>query len=104
MENFITSQHYINNEIVAEKIAAGDFEVQVSPEFEIGGETFRVVMDGHHSLAAAIEAGVEPTIIEQDATENDRVALLDAGDVEAFLAACWMDGEYQYAISGKAVW
>lgn len=104
MENFITSQHYINDEIVAEKIAAGDFEVQVSPKFEIGGETFQVIMDGHHSLAAALEAGVEPIIIEQDATENDCIALLDDNNVEAFLEACWMDGEYQYAISGKAVW
>lgn len=102
--NLITSQHFIDADIVAAKVASGDFEVQVSPEFEIGGETFRVILDGHHSLSAALEAGVEPVILEQDATENDRVALLDAGNVEAFLEACWMDGEYQYAISGKAVW
>lgn len=104
MENLITSQHYIDDEIVAAKIAAGDFEVKVSPEFEIGGETFRIVMDGHHSLAAAIEAGVEPVVIEQDATENDRIALLDAGDVEAFLEACWHDGDYRFAVSGEYVW
>lgn len=102
--DLITSQHYIDDEIVAEKIASGDFEVQVSPEFVIDGQTFRVVMDGHHSLAAAIEASVDPEIIEQDASSNDRVALLDAGDIEAFLEACWMDGEYQFAVSGKAVW
>ena len=102
--NLITSQHYIDDEIVAEKIASGDFEVQVSPEFAVGGETFRVVMDGHHSLAAARQAGVDPVIIEQDAAANDRVALLDAGDVDAFLEACWMDGEYIYAETEESVW
>lgn len=100
----ITSQHHINDEIVANKIAAGDFEVQVSPEFEVDGKMYRVVMDGHHSLAAAIEAGVEPTIVEQTATDNDKIALLTDCQIEAFLAACWMDGDYQFATSGKAVW
>lgn len=104
LSNIITSQDYINDEVVAEKIAAEDFEIQVSPEFEVGGETFRVLLDGHHSLAAAIEAGVEPIIIEQDAMDNDRISLLEAGDVDAFLQACWMDGEYTYVVSGKSVW
>lgn len=104
IETLITSQHHIDDEIVAAKIAAGDFEVQVSPAFEIDGQTFRVVLDGHHSLAAALEAGVEPIIVEQDATDNDRIALLSAGDIDGFLGACWIDGDYQYAVSGKAVW
>lgn len=104
LNQIITSQDFIDADIVAAKIAAEDFEVQVSPEFQIDGQTFRVLMDGHHSLAAAIEAGVEPIIIEQDATNSDRVALIDAGDIDGFLAACWMDGEYHYAVSGKAVW
>ena len=33
----ISSQHYIDDDIVAEKLAARDFEVQVSPVFEAGG-------------------------------------------------------------------
>jgi hypothetical protein len=102
--NLITSQHYISDEIVFEKIATGDFLVQVSPEFVVDGDAFRVVLDGHHSLRAAITAGVEPTIIQQDARENDRIAPLDAGDVDGFLEACWIDGEYIYAVSEKTVW
>lgn len=104
LNTLITSQHYIDDEIVAAKVAARDFDVQVSPAFEVDGRTFRVVMDGHHSLAAAIEAGVEPILIEQDASENDKVAILLGGDIETFLEACWMDGDYQYAMSGEAVW
>lgn len=104
LSNIITSQDYINDEIVAEKIAAEDFEIQVSPEFEVDGETFRVLLDGHHSLAAAIEAGVDPIIIEQNASDNDKISMIESGDIESFLQACWMDGEYTYAVSGKSVW
>lgn len=104
LDTLITSQHYISDEIVAAKIAAEDYEVQVSPAFEIDGQTFRVVMDGHHSLAAAIEAGVEPEIVEQNGADNDKINMLRDGLVQDFLEACWMDGDYHYAISGKEVW
>ncbi len=104
LNTLITSQHYINDEIVAAKIAAEDFEAQVSPAFEVDGKTLRIVMDGHHSLAAAIEAGVEPAIVEQNGTDNDKINMLRDGYVQDFLEACWMDGDYRYAINGKDVW
>lgn len=100
----ITSQHYLSDEIVAEKVAAEDFVVQVSPEFFVDGVAYRVILDGHHSFAAAIVAGRESDLVEADASDDDRVAILTKGDIEEFLAACWMDGEYQVAGSGKAVW
>jgi hypothetical protein len=41
---------------VAQKIATADYTVQLSPEFQTAtGKRYRVVIDGHHSLAAAIE-------------------------------------------------
>lgn len=104
LDRIITSQSHLDDEIVAQKLAARDFTIYVSPEFEVEGETYRVLMDGHHSLAAAIAAGVDPEIIKQDATDSDRVALIDAGDIEGFLAACWMDGDYHFAVSRKSVW
>ena len=104
MENLITSQSFIDDETVAEKIAAADFEVFVSPEFEIDGVTYRVIMDGHHSFAAALESGAEMIITEQNATDNDNIGLLKDGKTEDFLNACWMDSDYHFAASGKAVW
>jgi len=98
----ITSQHYLNEETVASKIAARDFQVFVSPVVEFGGETFRVVMDGHHSLAAAIEAGVDPELIEQTESDNDKIGLIASPDV--FLESCWMDGEYINAVTRACVW
>jgi hypothetical protein len=92
----ITSQHHIDDEIVAAKLAARDFEVLVSPVC--------VVLDGHHSLAAAKLAGVEPEYITADATINDKVALLERGDIEGFLEVAWIDGDYYDVDTRESVW
>ncbi len=77
----ISSQHHLDDEIVAAKLAARDFEVMVSPVFEVAGATVRVVLDGHHSLAAAKLAGVAPEYTTATASDNDHVALIDRGDL-----------------------
>ncbi len=100
----ISSQHHIDDEIVAAKLAARDFEVLVSPVFEAAGANVRVVLDGHHSLAAAKLAGVSPEFVTADATANDQVALLDRGDVEGFLEAAWIDGDYYDVDTKECVW
>lgn len=104
MENLITSQDYINDDIVAEKIAARDFEVFVSPAFEVGGMEYRAVLDGHHSLAAAIACGVDPVIVELTATEDDRIALIEDANSDAFLDAIWDGNDFRFAASGECVW
>lgn len=74
----ISSQRYLNDAIVAEKQAARDYVVSVIA-VTIDGVDYQVVTDGHHSLAAARAAGVEPIVRTQTATENDR-------------APCWSPG------------
>lgn len=100
----ISSQRYLNDEIVAEKVAHDDFEVAVSPAFEIDGQTYRVVLDGHHSLAAARASGAEPVFVEYDATDNDKVALIERGDFEGFLEIAYVDSDYYDISTGKDVW
>lgn len=100
----ISSQRYIDEEIVAAKIAAEDFEVMVSPGFEVDGEAFRVVLDGHHSLEAARRAGVPPTYIEYTATDHDAIGLLDSGDIETFLKVVHMGDDYYDVETGITVW
>lgn len=99
----ITSQHHIDPAIVADKMAAEDYEVFVSPAFEIDGISCRVILDGHHSFAAAREAGVAPMITECTAREHDAISLLEAGEIEAFLEAVYMDGDYINAETDKAI-
>lgn len=100
----ISSQHFLDDEIVSAKLAACDFEVLVSPVFEVAGATVRVVLDGHHSLAAAKAAGVEPEYITADATAHDAVALLNNGDADTFLQATWVDGDYYDVDTKECVW
>ena len=100
----ISSQRYINDEIVAEKIANQDFEVQVSPEFEIDGMLVRVVVNGHHSFAAAKQSGIDPVFCEQDASENDMVGLIEQGRIDDFMAIARIDSDYYDVTTGEDVW
>lgn len=100
----ISSQRYIDQDIVASKIAAADFEVLVSPEFEVDGKIVCVVLDGHHSLAAAKAAGVAPSYNTASATDHDAVGLIDCGEVEDFLAAVHLGDDYYDVDTGECVW
>lgn len=100
----ISSQRFINDAIVAEKAAAADYTVAVSPTFEIDGETYRVILDGHHSFAAAKIAGVEPTFVEHDASDDDRIGYINNGQVEDFLEAAHIDSDYYDINTGHDVW
>lgn len=104
MAHLISAQEHRDDEIVASKIASGDFEVQVSPVFVVDGIEYQVVVDGHHSLEAAKVAGVDAEFIIQTVRDNDTIALLDVGQVEDFLAAHMIDGEYRFVETGNHVW
>lgn len=100
----ITSQDYIDDDIVSRKIDEGDFDVFVSPEFEAGGERVRVVLDGHHSLAAAVKSGNKPKFTEYSTSDQDAIGMLEAGDVDGFLEAVHMGADYRNAVTGGDVW
>lgn len=61
----ITHQKYLNDDIVQQKVAGNDFVVHVTPPFEMDGKIYRMIFDGHHSLAAAMIAKVEPVFITE---------------------------------------
>ena len=97
----ISSQRYLDQEIVDTKIANSDFIVQVSPEFAIGDEVYQVIMDGHHSYHAAVKSGNTPEFIVQNAMDNDCVQLIEDNKIEDFLEQCWVDSEYYDVITGE---
>lgn len=100
----ISSQRYIDDAIVAQKMADADFTVAVSPAFEIDGETYRVVLDGHHSFSASHAAGVGAIFVEYTASDHDAVALLDQGAIEDFLAVTHLGSDYYDVSTGRDVW
>jgi hypothetical protein len=105
MATIITSQHHLDDAIIAEKIAARDFEVMVSPVITVDGAEYQVILDGNHSLAAALAVGAEPEYVEASARDHDAVGLIRAGEITLFLEAVHMgEGDYLDAITRKPVW
>lgn len=104
LSNVITSQDYLSDEIVDAKRAAGDYAIVVSPEFSFEGATYRVLLDGHHSLAAALADGIEPDVTEATVSTDDKIGLLNDGKIDDFLEVTWMGADYRYALTGKFVW
>lgn len=94
----ISSQRYRNPEIVEEKRAARDYEVSFV-EVEVDGEEFRVVVDGHHSHAAALADGVEPVWVRNDALQQEA----DRMGAEAFLTAHHEGDDYHDVATGYPV-
>ena len=99
----ISSQRYIDDETVAKKIDAADYVVFVSPEFEVDDMTVQVVLDGHHSLAAAKIAGVEPEYRVMTAMDHDAIGI-EQEDPEAFLEITYMDSDYYDIDTGATLW
>jgi hypothetical protein len=56
----ISSQRYLNRETVISKAMTFKVFVVKSLDIELRGKLYRVLLDGHHNLAAAKLAGAEP--------------------------------------------
>lgn len=101
MTTKISSQRHLDDEIVEAKRAAKDYAVTLGKVITVDGVDYQVVIDGHHSLAAAKADGVEPVYRVATATECDREAI---EDVQQYLEAHWMDGDYYDVETGNNVW
>jgi hypothetical protein len=101
MAKLVSTQRHINEEIVAAKRASADYTVSLSPAFELFGEQVQLVMDGHHSYAAAVADGVEPEFVTLGIADSDTIALLISGNVEDFLAATYIDSDIYDIITGQ---
>lgn len=86
----ISSQHYLNKDIIAEKIASLQGAEYVTiicwDAGEIDGEEYAVVSDGHHTMAAAKASGIEIRFEIVDDPEGLRG--------EDLLGARYMDGDW----------
>ena len=86
----ISSQHYINWETVEEKMEQlkGKSNITIPCAYvgEIEGEEYAVQIDGHHTLVAARELGIE---VKFDVHEDD-----EGLEGEALLNVRYMDGDY----------
>lgn len=104
LADLISSQRYLDRDLVAQKIKDGDFVVKVTPPFSIEGERVRAITDGHHALQAAIRSGNDPQFVQQTVTSNDRVELLNSGKIEDYLEAAYHDAPWYRYATGNDLW
>lgn len=95
----ISSQRYIDDAIVADKSAAADYAVSFV-NVGVDGESYRVLVDGNHSYAAAIADGVEPTWEHASTIQQDVDAL---GGIE-WLEQHQHDSDWYDVSTGVNVW
>ena len=100
----ISSQRHIDESIVEQKIANEDYDVMVSPEFVHDDTTMRIVIDGHHSLAAAQATGNAPNFVEATSQNSDSIGILLRGEIDYFLAINRIDANYYDIETGKDIW
>lgn len=102
MTRIISSQRYIDDEIVEAKRAARDYQVTLTPAFEVEPwGTVQVIVDGHHSLEAARLDGVEPVYTEATDQTADTIAMIETGRIDDFLATSRMDSDYYDVETGQ---
>jgi len=82
MTTTISSQRYLDDTIVDSKRAAQDYKVDYV-DVTVEGIDYRVIVDGHHSLAAAREDGAaidwrHNETLQQEADSMGGLAYLDA--------------------------
>ena len=100
----ITSQEHRDEDTIESKRAAKDYEVAISPEFEVDGEIYQVIIDGHHSFAAALLDGVEPEFRIATGQDHDAIPMIADGRIAEFLEAVYHDSDYRNAYTGEFVW
>ncbi|WP_182374884.1 hypothetical protein [Pseudomonas putida] len=57
----ISSQRYLNRDVIAKKATKFKVFVVRTIDLDMRGKVYRIILDGHHNLAAARLIGVEPT-------------------------------------------
>jgi len=87
----ISGQKSRDQNTINRKMVARDFDVLVSPRFNIGDTTYQVILDGHHAYDAAIQANVIPNYIIASQECLPIIRYLDDGEVYKFLDVCLVD-------------
>ena len=97
----ISSQRYTSDETVEAKRDAEDYEVTLGKVITIDGDEYRVLIDGHHSLAAAIADEVDPVYVYATTETCDREYI---EDIDEYLESHWIDDNWYDIETGSCIW
>lgn len=99
----ISSQRFLDPRTVQRKAASFKVFVVRVLETSLRGRTYRVLLDGHHNLAAASLLGIEPTW-KGPAKKFQRIqAGMSPSDFERFLINNLTDSDWYFVDSGRVV-
>lgn len=98
----ISSQRYVDQEVVEEKMrqlqGASRVELPVVYAGKYGDDDVYVLVDGHHTLAAARALGVEVTYAEKPRAECN---CHPDWTLEQMLDYLWMDSDWYDVATGR---
>ena len=94
----ISSQRYLDPEIVDAKRKSKDYDVQYVI-LNIGGEKVAHIVNGHHSLEAARLDGVNPDYEHVDQVQQEA----DSMELDNYLSAHFIDSDWYDVDTGKLV-
>ena len=94
----ISSQRYIDQSIVDDKIKNSDYVVRFV-WITIDGVAVRHIVDGHHSYAAAKLAGVSPEWEICDSTQQEA----DSMDLDTYLEVHYIDSDWYDIETGSLI-
>jgi len=99
----ISSQRYLCPKTVARKAATFKVFVVNVIEVTLRGQSYRVLADGHHNLAAARRAGVAPTWRGAPKKLQRIMQQTPPDDFERFLINNLTDADWYYLDTGRVV-
>ncbi|MFM2668630.1 hypothetical protein AAFX24_28205 [Vibrio mediterranei] len=94
MLTLISSQRYLNESIVLNKMKRDERWIHISPAFIHEDKLKAVVLDGHHNLEASKRLGEVPFIDVVDDEDGCEIELLYQNEIEWFLD--WNKNEAEY--------
>jgi hypothetical protein len=105
--NIISSQRHIDTDVVEEKKHQleqhGEVELRIA---QVGtdtkGEAVYVLLDGHHTLAAAREMGIEDFTYE--VVRPTDAGFAEDDDMQTALEKLYMDSDYYWITGENAGW
>lgn len=103
MAPLISSQRYLNRAVVGHKASSFKVFIVRTVEIELRGESYRILLDGHHNLAAARLAGVEPTWRGPSAKTQRVASQMGAAAFAAMLIDNLTDSDWYYVDTGEVV-
>lgn len=99
----ISSQRYLSSQVVMRKARTFKVFVVRTLDIKLRGTRYRVLLDGHHNLAASRMAGVEPTWKGPPAKFERLMRKMPPEEFAAFLINNLTDSDWYFHDNGNVV-